>query len=89
MEAEIKRWKITALVAIAFAVGSVVGQYIGTAKAANSVMKVQLDTSNCESNSEITSLASPIQTTGSLAGGVAINTAQYGKQMLWYFTQCK
>jgi|GEM_PF-7081993 len=48
LKAQLNRWKIGALVAVAFAVGQMTAQYFGTASAQRTVTKVQIDTSNCD-----------------------------------------
>ncbi|AFZ69258.1 hypothetical protein [Deinococcus peraridilitoris] len=48
LKKQLQRWKLGALLALAFAVGQMSAQYFGVASAQRSVTKVQLDTSNCD-----------------------------------------
>lgn len=45
---QLQRWKLAALLAVAFGVGQISAQHFGVASAQRGVTKVQLDTSNCD-----------------------------------------
>lgn len=47
LQKQVARWKLLALLGLAFGMGQLSAQYFGTADAQSGVMKVRLDTSNC------------------------------------------
>lgn len=80
--AEVRRWKLVAILAITLLVGFLAGQFVRPAHAQTGVTKVQLDTSNC--SNDYTLAYRQIPADGALV--LAARTTTEGSMEIFYST---